>query len=112
MPGTFVLMGLNSPRTSAGAFGLRSYMSMCDGPPACQMRMTDFFGAAGCAARSRSRLGRVRPPTARAPTWRNDRREETVSMDILEGALAAQSGLIILDLRPEFTLQLGNYFIR
>jgi hypothetical protein len=33
MPGTFVLIGLNSPRYSAGAAGLRSYMSMCDGPP-------------------------------------------------------------------------------
>ena len=33
MPGTFVLIGLNSPRNSAGASGLRSYMSMCDGPP-------------------------------------------------------------------------------
>ena len=32
-PGTFVWMGLNSPRNSAGASGLRSYMSMCDGPP-------------------------------------------------------------------------------
>jgi hypothetical protein len=33
MPGTFVLIGLNSPRNSFGASGFRSYMSMCDGPP-------------------------------------------------------------------------------
>ena len=33
IPGTLVLIGRNSPRNSAGASGLRSYMSMCDGPP-------------------------------------------------------------------------------
>ncbi len=33
MPGTLVLIGLNSPRISAGASGLRSHMSRCGGPP-------------------------------------------------------------------------------
>ena len=33
IPGTLVWIGLNSPRTSAGASGLRSHMSMCGGPP-------------------------------------------------------------------------------
>ena len=33
MPGTFVSMGRNSPRISAGAFGFGSQRSMCDGPP-------------------------------------------------------------------------------
>ncbi len=32
-PGTFVAIGLNSPRNSLGASGLRSKVSMCDGPP-------------------------------------------------------------------------------
>ena len=32
-PATLVSIGLNSPRNSVGASGLRSYMSMCDGPP-------------------------------------------------------------------------------
>ena len=32
-PGTLVAIGLNSPRNSIGASGLRSYMSMWDGPP-------------------------------------------------------------------------------
>ena len=32
-PGTLVLIGLNSPRYSAGAPGLRSYMSWCGGAP-------------------------------------------------------------------------------
>ncbi len=33
MPGTLVSMGLNSPRMSTGASGLRSHMSMWGGPP-------------------------------------------------------------------------------
>ena len=33
MPGTLVLIGLNSPRYSTGASGFRSYMSMWLGPP-------------------------------------------------------------------------------
>ncbi len=33
MPGTFVLIGLNSPRYSTGALGFRSYRSMWLGPP-------------------------------------------------------------------------------
>ncbi len=33
MPGTFVSIGLNSPRNSVGASGFRSHMSMCGGPP-------------------------------------------------------------------------------
>ena len=32
-PGTFVRMGLNSPRNSAAASGLRSKVSCCGGPP-------------------------------------------------------------------------------
>ena len=33
IPGTFVAMGLNSPRISEGAFGFKSNMSRCEGPP-------------------------------------------------------------------------------
>ena len=33
VPGTRVGTGRNSPRISAGASGLRSNVSMCDGPP-------------------------------------------------------------------------------
>ena len=47
MPGTFVVIGLNSPRNSAGASGLRSYMSMWLGPPASQSRITDFASRLG-----------------------------------------------------------------
>lgn len=33
MPGTLVLIGLNSPRISVGASGFRSHISKCEGPP-------------------------------------------------------------------------------
>ena len=46
-PGTEVAIGLNSPRTSAGASGLGSKVSMCDGPPASQIRMQFRAGGAG-----------------------------------------------------------------
>ena len=42
MPGTFVWIGRNSPRISAGAFGFISYMSMWLGPPMSSTMMTDF----------------------------------------------------------------------
>src|SRR6476646_8376536 len=85
MPGTFVLMGLNSPRTSAGAFGLRSYISMWLGPPASHTRITDLrFAALPLAARAFSKLGRVRPPSASAPTLSIERRlSATSSMGLI-----------------------------
>src|SRR5262249_50810870 len=77
MPGKLVEIGLNSPRTSAGAFGLRSYMSMCDGPPASQTRITDFVLVLNdCPARARAanNPGSVSPPRPKAPILRNERR--------------------------------------
>src|SRR5688572_20861058 len=40
MPGTFVLIGLNAPRNSAGASGFMSNVSWCGGPPGSQTKMT------------------------------------------------------------------------
>src|SRR5690606_37916448 len=42
MPGTFVVTGLNSPRTSAGASGLRSQVSKWLGPPHMNRKMHRF----------------------------------------------------------------------
>src|SRR5438105_1410439 len=42
IPGTLVLIGLNSPRTSAGASGFMSQRSMWLGAPQLKIRMTDF----------------------------------------------------------------------
>src|SRR5207237_6576436 len=38
-PGTLVLIGLNSPRYSAGASGFMSNMSVCGGPPPSQTQI-------------------------------------------------------------------------
>ena len=42
MPGTLVLIGLNSPRIFEGASGFGSQMSMWLGPPCRKMKMTDL----------------------------------------------------------------------
>src|SRR4051812_19590819 len=73
-PGTLVLIGLNSPRYSTGALGLRSYMSMCDGPPGRLIMMTDLLVEPPLAAWRRSSSGRASPATPRAPIWRKLRR--------------------------------------
>src|SRR5688572_7806059 len=39
MPGTEVAIGLNSPRISAGASGLGSQVSSCEGPPHIKIKM-------------------------------------------------------------------------
>ena len=76
MPGTLVLMGLNSPRISTGASGFGSKVSCWGGPP-CNQRNITFFAlpkvlprsglleALNCAS---SNMGRVRPIAARPPT--------------------------------------------
>ena len=42
MPATFVLIGLNSPRISAGASGFRSHRSWCGGPPGRKILISDL----------------------------------------------------------------------
>src|SRR5262245_27771953 len=76
-PGTLVLIGLNSPRTSADASGLRSYMSMFDGPPPSRLMMSALGGAAWVPALARRRRtsASVKPATPRAPSRRKLRRE-------------------------------------
>ncbi len=61
-PGTDVAIGLNSPRTSAGAFGLGSNVSRCDGPPASQIRM-QFFALTFAGVRPPG-VGRLPGPRA------------------------------------------------
>src|SRR6185369_1941637 len=78
-PETLVSIGLNSPRNSFGASGLRSYMSMCDGPPGRLIMIADFLRplaglpSAAAEARRRSMSASVRP-APNAPTWRKLRR--------------------------------------
>ena len=64
-PGTEVAIGLNSPRTSTAASGLGSKVSMCDGPPASQIKM-QFLTLAGIAPLRRSGPGREPEPFVEA----------------------------------------------
>ena len=85
MPGTFVAIGRNSPRTSAGAAGFMSQLSMCDGPPRSQIQMTDLprwvpllacravpGEAIACSLNSSAS---VNPPSPSAPTRKMSLRE-------------------------------------
>ena len=64
MPGTLVSIGLNVPRWVEGAFGLRSNVSMWDGPPLIHstMQALAFVGVlvlAAVALAASTRLGQV-----------------------------------------------------
>src|SRR6516162_6941479 len=75
IPEAFVAIGLNGPRTSSGALGFGSKVSMWLGPPT-RKSMMQFTSASGrfapCSARSND--GRVRPSGMSAPAWRKSRR--------------------------------------
>src|SRR5215510_2770831 len=76
MPGTLVEIGLNSPRTSIGAFGLRSKLSIWEGPPGMKMLMTDLWELPVPALASKERrLESDNPPAAIPPILRKDRRD-------------------------------------
>ena len=62
MPGTFVLIGLNSPRISAGASGLRSHMSWCGGPPGKKTLISDLCVAPNALLSLGSQKRRQRQP--------------------------------------------------
>src|SRR5581483_5269027 len=83
MPGADVSIGLNSPRYSAGAFGLRSQVSMCDAPPLSQIRMVDLAClralAAGLLAAG-ARRGKCRPQKPTPPATRKVRRLRAARM--------------------------------
>src|SRR5688572_8920751 len=91
-PGTLVLIGLNSPLTSAGAEGLRSYMSMWLGPPASHTRMIDLRFVLLPSARALSKPGSVSPPSVSAPTRSIDRRFRVTSRaDVLHDKVGARA---------------------
>src|SRR2546426_12594715 len=84
MPGTFVLMGLNSPRTFEGAPGLGSQMSRWLGPPCRKQRITDLALPKGLPRATPFRLaawafqdrkwGRLKPKSVAPPTRKNSLR--------------------------------------
>ena len=97
MPGTFVLIGLNSPRISEGASILRSNMSWCDGPPGrkimmialCERRRPDCVSAW-------SSCGRVSPPKPSAPILRKLRREMPSQKRVLFPRIVSIKSLVYL----------------
>jgi hypothetical protein len=69
-------MGLNSPRTSAGAAGFMSHMSRWLGPPLRKMTMQESARAfAGRRLSACSRRGRFSPSSPAAPACSTARRD-------------------------------------
>ena len=79
MPGTFVLIGRQMPRYSAGASGFMSYVSMWPGPPSSHSRMTDVSllppVTADASARARRMVLRGADAMPATPICRKCRRE-------------------------------------
>jgi hypothetical protein len=78
-PVTFVFVGLNLPRTSAGASGFMSQVSCWPGDPTrkmvMQLRIGAGFSLIPPAASSFRRVGRDRVASPADPIWRKLRRE-------------------------------------
>ena len=76
MPGTFVAIGRNSPRISAGASGLRSNVSRCVGPPGNSTMMMPLAGLrTPLCASARRMSGSASPPSASPPIRSQLRRD-------------------------------------
>src|SRR5947209_269978 len=76
MPGTAVSIGLNSPALAVP--GLRSKVSLCEGPPSIHRRMHDLWRAPASDARPASTFIQPDsdvPPTPAADSRRKSRRE-------------------------------------
>src|SRR5262245_28988846 len=70
MPGTFVGIGLNSPRISLGASGFMSKVSRCEEPPLCHTRMQEM----SLPVPARSTLSSVMPSEPSDPRRSRSRR--------------------------------------
>jgi hypothetical protein len=77
VPATLVAVGLNGPRTSAGALGFGSNVSICDGAPTSirKMQFTSPSLPPLSAAFADRKPGSVRPSGASAPACRKSRRD-------------------------------------
>src|SRR5262245_19729776 len=74
MPGTVVAIGLNSPRTSAGASGFMSQTSSWLGPPWSRNRMHERTRVRGARSLARSSSGSDRPKAPNPPSCSKRRR--------------------------------------
>src|ERR1043166_1814588 len=71
-------MSLKGPRTSKGISGFTSQVSICEGPPVIQTRITALFLDARVPARRRNKSGKVNPASPAKPALSTLRREKTV----------------------------------
>ena len=84
MPGTFVAIGLNSPRIPSGASGFMSNESRWLNPPVKNTRMTDLARGTGSGGalpddppardRTANKSDNPSPTRPEKPTWMNSRR--------------------------------------
>src|SRR5437879_5625488 len=87
VPVTLVRIGLNGPRTSAGASGFRSHISSWLGPPSRKIKMHACAGAGvgvdafACISSSH---GKLRPPSMPDAPMRRKLRREMPSQVLLE----------------------------
>src|SRR5579885_497890 len=93
IPATLVWIGRKGPRTSAGALGFGSQVSICEGPPTRNnmIQLTSLSGAAPAAFRA-ARAGRVSPRPATAPAWRKSRRVRPSQKETERGASSRNIG--------------------
>ena len=84
-PAALVSIGLNSPRTSAGASGLRSNVSWCDGPPSMKTNIPERFSFLASPLLSPAAANRTKcespNPAPSAPTLSISRREKRGFME-------------------------------
>src|ERR1043166_4707315 len=77
MSGFLVLIGLNGPRISEGAFGFMSKVSTWLGAPRLKIKMQDLSSLPEAVAPrdwSAANFERLRPRAPSVPTWRKSRR--------------------------------------
>src|SRR5262245_59446402 len=102
VPGTTVSMGLNSPRTSAGASGLGSQVECCGGPPMRKRMMQDralpVWAAAGAACRSASDKPNRPSPPARITSRRESPSHRRTPLSRMESMAKNRYLYLLLDL--------------
>src|SRR5947207_4644486 len=106
IPGTFVLIGLNSPRTLDGALGLGSQISIWLGPPCRNSMMTDLAApnalgfesvlAAAEAFKERN-SGKFNPRQPAPPTRINSRRDQPSQVRIGRPGIVSMCLLLAQD---------------
>src|SRR4051794_10348315 len=95
MPGTFVAIGLNSPRTVSVASGFISHRSIWLGAPQLKIKMTDFaFPPARGTAPARRDQPLHKAAAAPAEDCKNSRRDRIAIRSVLGGKSRAPARIV------------------